>query len=89
MLNFGALIAFMGVNAAAFVHYYLRNPEKRLGNLLPPVLGFLVCAVLWWNLSTRARVLGAIWMAGGILYGMWKTKGFRGELVNFEIPPEE
>jgi len=28
-------------------------------------------------------------MAVGILYGMWKTKGFRGELVNFEIPPEE
>ena len=89
MLNFGALIAFMGVNAAAFVHYYLRNPEKKLSNFLPPVLGFLVCAVLWWNLSTRARVLGAIWMAVGILYGMWKTKGFRGELVNFEIPPEE
>ena len=31
LLNFGALIAFMGVNAAAFVRYYLRAPEKKLG----------------------------------------------------------
>jgi len=29
MLNFGAFIAFMGVNAAAFVHYYLRSSEKK------------------------------------------------------------
>ena len=26
MLNFGALIAFMGVNAAAFKRFYLRGP---------------------------------------------------------------
>ena len=30
MLNFGALIAFMGVNAAAFMRYYVREPEKKL-----------------------------------------------------------
>src|SRR5512142_2018296 len=51
MLNFGALIAFMGVNAAAFVRYYLRNPEKKLTNLLPPALGFLVCLLLLLNCS--------------------------------------
>ena len=89
MLNFGALIAFMGVNASSFVRYYLRNPEKKIGNFLPPLLGFVICALLWWNLSTRARVFGALWMAVGIAYGVWKTKGFKGELVNFEIPPEE
>ena len=42
LLNFGALFGFMGVNAAAFVHYFLRQ-EKSLANLLPPVLGFVVC----------------------------------------------
>src|SRR5271166_2019852 len=30
LLNFGALLAFMGVNAAAFVHYYLRAERKNL-----------------------------------------------------------
>ena len=89
MLNFGALIAFMGVNASAFVRYYLRNPEKKLTNLIPPLIGFFVCLLLWLNLSTPAKIAGSIWMAAGIAYGAWKTKGFRGELVNFDIPAEE
>jgi putrescine importer len=89
MLNFGALIAFMGVNAAAFVRYYLRNPEKKLTNLLPPAIGFFVCLLLWLNLSTPAKIAGSIWMGVGIAYGVWKTKGFQGELVDFEIPAEE
>ena len=89
MLNFGALIAFMGVNAAAFVRYYLRNPEKKLTNLIPPAIGFFVCLLLWLNLSTPAKIAGGIWMVVGIAYGVWKTKGFKGELVDFEIPAEE
>ena len=89
LLNFGALIAFMGVNAAAFVRYYLREQEKKLVNLVPPVLGFFICFILWWNLSTKARIFGALWMAVGIAFGAWKTRGFRGDLVDFELPPDE
>ena len=86
MLNFGALIAFMGVNAAAFIRYYLREPKKKLSNLIPPLLGFAVCLLLWLNLSRPAQIAGTIWMAAGIAFGAWKTHGFRGELVNFDIP---
>src|SRR6266852_2103835 len=89
LLNFGALIAFMGVNAAAFVRYFVREEKKKISNFLPPVLGFFICLILWWNLSTKARIVGAIWMAIGIAFGAWKTRGFRGELVDFELPPEE
>jgi putrescine importer len=89
LLNFGALIAFMGVNAAAFVRYYLHEDEKKLSNLLPPVLGFVICLLLWLNLSTKALIFGAIWMAAGIAFGAWKTQGFRGNLVDFDLPPEE
>jgi amino acid transporter len=89
MLNFGALIAFMGVNAAAFMRYYVRNPVKKLTNLLPPVLGFVICLLLWLNLSTPAKIAGVIWMAVGIGFGAWKTRGFRGNLINFELPPED
>lgn len=88
MLNFGALIAFMGVNAAALVRYYVRQQEKKLRNLVPPLLGFLVCLLLWCNLSRTAQIAGSIWMLGGIAFGGWKTRGFRGELVNFEIPAD-
>jgi putrescine importer len=89
LLNFGALIAFMGVNAAAFVRYYLHEKEKKLSNLLPPVFGFVICLLLWLNLSTKALIFGAIWMAVGIAFGAWKTQGFRGNLVDFELPSEE
>jgi putrescine importer len=89
MLNFGALIAFMGVNAAAFVRYYLREPHKKLSNLLPPILGFVICLLLWLNLSMPAKIAGSIWMAAGIAFGAWKTKGFRGDLVNFDLPAED
>ncbi len=88
MLNFGALIAFMGVNAAALMRYYVREKEKKLWNLLAPALGFAVCLLLWLNLGRTAQIAGSSWMAAGIAFGAWKTQGFRGELVNFDIPPE-
>jgi amino acid transporter len=89
MLNFGALIAFMGVNLAALVRYYVREPKKELRNLIPPALGFLICLVLWLNLSRTAQIAGSIWMAAGIAFGAWKTRGFRAELVNFDIPADD
>jgi putrescine importer len=89
MLNFGALIAFMGVNVAAFLRYYVRSAEKKLTFLVPPILGFVICLGLWLNLSRPAMIVGSIWMAAGILFGAIKTKGFRGSLINFELPPEE
>jgi len=88
MLNFGALIAFMGVNVAAFLRYYVRAKEKKLSFLIPPVLGFIICLGLWLNLSRPAIIVGAIWMIAGIAFGVWKTKGFS-EPLSFEMPPEE
>jgi putrescine importer len=87
MLNFGALIAFMGVNVAAFLRYYVRAEDRKLVNLLPPVLGFLICLGLWINLSRPAFIVGSAWMALGIAYGIWKTRGFR-EAMSFEVPAE-
>ena len=123
MLNFGALIAFMGVNMAAFVRYYVREGGHNgippllltagviglvlwpgshwtlliaaaLGLALiaiwtPPLAGFIICFFLWKNLSWKAWIVGGIWMVVGIAAGAWKTRGFRGDLVNFDLPPEE
>jgi putrescine importer len=88
MLNFGALLAFMGVNAAAIVHYYVRNNERNLLDLLPPLAGFLICLVLWLGLSRPAKIAGVIWMAAGIAFGAWKTHGFRRSLIDFNVPAE-
>jgi len=89
LLNFGALIAFMGVNASAFARYFLHEEKKKISNFAPPLLGFCICALLWWNVSTKARIIGGIFMMIGIAYGAWKTRGFRGNLIDFELPPED
>lgn len=52
LLNFGAFIAFMGVNAAAFLRYYVRQQERRLVNFFPPLVGFMVCFYIWLSLRT-------------------------------------
>jgi amino acid transporter len=88
LLNFGALIAFIGVNVAALVRYYVREPSKKLGNLLPPLFGALICFVLWLNLTTKAKIVGGVWLLVGVAFGAWKTRGFRGDLVSFEVPPD-
>jgi hypothetical protein len=51
-----------------------------------PALGFLICGFIWLHLSYAALVLGTVWMVAGILYGAVRTRGFRSELVNFDIP---
>ena len=89
MLNFGALIAFMGVNLAAFMRYFVREDKKRITNFIFPLAGFFICLLLWLNLSRPAKSVGAIWMAAGIAFGAVKTRGFRGNLIDFELPAEK
>jgi amino acid transporter len=88
-LNFGAFVAFMGVNAAAFVHHLRNEKRSRLSGYVVPALGFLICGFIWAHLSMPALVLGFVWMTAGIGYGAVRTRGFRSELVTFEVPPDE
>ncbi|MGB7848452.1 MAG: hypothetical protein WBL63_22760 [Candidatus Acidiferrum sp.] len=88
LLNFGALLAFMGVNAASFTRYFLRERKRDLSNFMVPILGFTVCLLLWLNLSRPAKIAGVVWMTLGIAYGAVRTRGFKAELVSFDIPDE-
>ena len=87
-LNFGAFIAFMGVNAAAFVHHWRHEKSNNPSGFIVPALGFLICGFIWVHLSNPALVLGTVWMAAGIAYGAVRTRGFRAELVTFEVPSD-
>lgn len=87
LLNFGAFIAFMGVNAAAFTRYFLRQKEKTWSNFLMPVLGFSICFFIWLNLRWQAKVAGVVWLLVGIAYGIYKTNGFRKKLA-FDVASE-
>ena len=88
LLNFGAFIAFMGVNLAAFARYWVRSGDRRVLNAVLPLTGFFVCLYLWLSLRWPARVAGGAWLAAGIVYGAIKTHGFRSQMVSFEIPSD-
>ncbi len=67
LLNFGAFIAFIGVNAAALIHYKFRSQEKVVFAAAVPLCGLLVCTFIWLNLNIDAKLLGSAWLAVGLL----------------------
>jgi amino acid transporter len=78
LLNFGAFIAFIGVNAAALVHYRFRSRERVLLPALIPGLGILICAFIWFHLNHSAQILGAAWLVVGLLVAACMRKVRRG-----------
>jgi amino acid transporter len=89
LLNFGALIAFMGVNASSFVHYFLRSDKKTFWRFIIPVLGFAVCLYLWLSLGVKAKIVGICWLSAGLLYGAYKTSWFRKPLQYARIETDD
>jgi amino acid transporter len=89
LLNFGALIAFMGVNVSAFVRYFLRNDKKRFWPFILPVMGFLICLYLWLSLGIKAKIVGICWLTAGVLYGAYKTSWFRNPIQFSRIENDE
>ena len=74
--NFGAFIAFMGVNLAAIVHYAIRGKSKAPGALVVPLAGLLIDLFIWLNLSHSAQLLGIAWIAIGLaLYFVMRRSG--------------
>lgn len=89
MLNFGAFLAFMGVNFSCFTHFYWRATEGHKRHLFKdavvPLSGFLFCLWIWCNLSRPALIQGAIWIAAGLIYAAIKTRGFRSKALAMDF----
>ena len=81
LLNFGAFLAFMGVNIATFRQFFFLRPvgEKRniFSDAILPILGFLVCFLLWISLPTSAKILGGTWFFIGLIYLIIRTHGLK------------
>jgi putrescine importer len=83
LINFGAFIAFMGVNAAVVRQFYfLRTRAERnlLTDAVLPCFGLLFCLAIWLSLPIQAKVLGCVWFVLGLIWSAIQTRGFR-------IPP--
>jgi putrescine importer len=67
LLNFGALLAFMGVNVSSAVLGWRRDKGREWFWIVLSLAGFAVCAFIWCNLSHPALKVGSAWAAVGIL----------------------
>ncbi|HEV3155191.1 MAG TPA: APC family permease [Candidatus Baltobacteraceae bacterium] len=89
MLNFGAFLAFMGVNVAMFWQFTIarRGMHKRnvFMDTILPLIGFVFCAWIWVQLSVLAKIVGGVWFAIGIVYLAIKTRGFRAAPVAIDF----
>jgi putrescine importer len=89
LLNFGAFLAFMGVNIAALRQFFFLRPagEKRsvLTDAILPLLGFLVCFIIWISLPMPAKIVGGIWLFIGLIYLFIKTKGLKRKPVQLDF----
>ena len=89
LINFGAFLAFLGVNLAAIREFVFRPPTGHVRNwlsdLVAPGLGFLFCLAIWCSLPTPAKKVGAIWCVAGLIYTAIKTRGFRRQPVMIDF----
>jgi len=90
LLNFGAFLAFTGVNLACFWQFTVLAQWKGvkwrlIQDAVLPLTGFLVCGYIWWNLNHLAKTVGGIWFAIGILYVGYKTNWFRSAPVMIDF----
>jgi amino acid transporter len=88
LLNFGAFLAFMGVNLAAVrIFWFGRKTRKRnvFLDLAMPIGGFLFCLAIWWSLPGPAKIAGAVWFGIGIVHIAIKTRGFRMALTKMKF----
>ena len=89
VLNFGAFLAFMGVNLAVIRSFYfdIKRPSRHLmADMLLPMLGFLFCLGIWISLPAPAKRIGFVWLALGLAYHAISSRGFRRPPPVIELP---
>ncbi|MGA9587755.1 MAG: APC family permease [Terracidiphilus sp.] len=67
LLNYGALLAFIGVNLSSLLRGWRHGRWSQAIPMLMSLAGMITCAILWWNLSPKAKVVGTCWAVAGIL----------------------
>ena len=71
LLNYGALLAFMGVNVSSAVLGWRQGRGSQWFPILISLLGFAICFFIWMNLGPLARIVGSAWAVVGLLFWLF------------------
>lgn len=86
LINFGALAGFVMVNLCVISHYFIKQHKRSgfdfLRYLIAPIIGAIICFVLWIGLDSHSKILGFSWLAVGIIYLTFLTGFFK------KLPPD-
>jgi amino acid transporter len=87
LLNFGAFLAFMLVNAACIRKCFFSAPtgERQMRHLLIPGAGFMFCLWIWTSLPKAAWIAGGAWLGAGIVWGAVRTRGYRSSSLRIDF----
>lgn len=77
LLNFGAFLAFIAVNAAAFAHYFVRGGNRQWSYAVLPLAGCAVCLYIWSSLRWQAKLAGCVWIVCGALWALFRREALR------------
>jgi len=80
LLNFGAFLAFMGVNLSAFWHFALlrkAGSPRVMADIVLPLAGLVFCGSIWLNLNHVAKIVGGVWFVVGVGYLAFTTRFFQ------------
>jgi amino acid transporter len=67
LLNYGALLAFMGVNLASMLRAWRHGRFTQWFPMLLSLGGLVTCALLWYSLGPLAKLAGTGWAIAGVL----------------------
>jgi amino acid transporter len=67
LVNFGALTGFLLVHLAVLVHFGIKPGRKWFLHVASPILGLGIIAYVMWNMDHKAQLLGASWLAVGLV----------------------
>jgi len=67
LLNYGALLAFMGVNLSSVMLGWRNGKFTQWAPMLISAAGFLTCLFIWTNLGPLARIAGTAWALVGVI----------------------
>lgn len=74
LLNYGALLAFMGVNVASAALGWRAKDGRQWFPIAGSLLGFAVCCFLWAHLGTLALAVGTAWAAAGVVLWLLRRR---------------